>query len=238
MNNKSRWKTGSQSGAAGIFFCIAIVAILGLIGLQNITATSSKLYLSNTRQSIEEARQLAFAGLRYYTHNYGSDEGIAGLIEQYRDNPKVVGECSTSESLPDTLDPTVILLQPSLPDDQRLGIFITGMVVPYNCSKQISDDNFRAAFEIVASVNCSQNQDVEAGCVKRSFVFNRQDNDDGKLTYLPIKPPPKPPRPAGEDDDDDRDDDDKDKGKDNDDDDDSESKPPRPKSRGKQEVGF
>ena len=65
-----------QTGALGVFVCVVLVIVFGLISLQNITSTSLDLYLSNSKQHIEEARQLAYAGLRHYTHNFGNDAAI------------------------------------------------------------------------------------------------------------------------------------------------------------------
>ena len=187
-----------QSGAIGVFLCIVLVIVFGFIGLQNITSTSSDLYLSDSKQRIEEARQLAYAGLRHYTQNFGSDASIDNLINNYRGNTDVVGECSFTQALPQTLEPTVQLANPSTPNNTTQDIEIRGIVVPYNCDRAISDNNYRATFEIVASVNCANSSSaggVDSGCVKRSFVFNREDNDNGTLPYLPIATPPPPPPP-------------------------------------------
>lgn len=221
-----------QTGALGVFLCVILVIVFGLISLQNITTTSLDLYLSNSKQHIEEARQLAYAGLRHYTHNFGKDEAIQQLIDSHRGNATIIGECSLTVELPETLSPQVQLASPDTPDDNRQDIVIRGIIVPYNCDHTISDDNYRATFEIVASVNCSGNNGVESGCVKRSFVFNREDSNG--LPYRPIQtppPPPQPPRPPDpnpppppppnpeppprE-----------------------EPRPPPPKSKGKHEVGF
>lgn len=166
-----------QTGALGVFVCVVLVIVFGLISLQNITTTSLDLYLSNSKQHIEEARQLAYAGLRHYTHNFGTDEAIQRLIDSHRGDTRVIGECSYTVDLPETLDPQVQLASPDTPDGTRQDIVIRGMVVPYNCDHAISDDNYRATFEIVASVNCNGSDGVESGCVKRSFVFNREDSN-------------------------------------------------------------
>lgn len=195
----------AQSGALGVFICVALVIVFGLIGLQNITSTSLDLYLSNSKQHIEEARQLAYAGLRHYTHNFGNDDAIGDLITTHKDDSSIIGKCSYTVPLPDTLTPQVELAKPSTPENTRQEISIRGVIVPYNCNRVISDDNYRATFEIVASVNCASTiEGVNSDCVKRSFVFNRQDDDDGKLIYKPIAdpppppPPPPPPKPPGE----------------------------------------
>lgn len=213
-----------QTGALGVFVCVVLVIVFGLISLQNITTTSLDLYLSNSKQHIEEARHLAFAGLRHYTHNFGNDEAIQQLIDSHMGDNRVVGECSFTADLPETLDPQVQLAAPDTPDDSRQDIVIRGIVVPYNCGHAISDENYRATFEIIASVNCSGSQSVESDCVKRSFVFNREDSNG--RPYLPRKPPPPPPPPPRPPD--------------------SDPPPPRPpdsgpppnKSKGKHEVGF
>lgn len=196
MRHKSIQANKNQSGAIGVFMSIALVIIFGLISLQNITSTSTDLYLSNSKQHIEEARQLAYAGLRHYTHNFGSDAAIDNLINQYRGNTAVIGECSFTQPLPEVLNPQVQLANPALPDNSRQDVEIRGLIVPYNCDHTISDDNYRATFEIVASVNCTNPQSgVSSGCVKRSFVFNREDDDNGNLAYLPSPSPPPPPPP-------------------------------------------
>lgn len=188
-----------QSGALGVFMCIVLVIIFGLIGVQNISSTSSDLYLSSSKQHIEVARQLAYAGLRHYTHNFGNDEAIDQLIQEHRGNTNIVGECSFTTPLPETLDPTVELASPNTPEDTLQHISIQGLIVPYNCDHPISEDNYRATFEIVASVNCLNNSSgVDSGCVKRSFVFNREDNDNGNLEYLPSQSPPPPYEPDHE----------------------------------------
>lgn len=217
-----------QSGALGMYMCVILVVLFGLIGLQNITSTSSDLYLSNSKQHIEAARQLAYAGLRHYTHNFGSDQAINELLNQHQGNSNVVGECSLSTPLPETLSPQVQLANPETPINTLQSISIKGMIVPYNCDHPISDNNYRAAFEIVASVNCTNNSGVDSGCVKRSFVFNREDDDNGNLAYLPSPSPPPPydpnyheepyqpaPTPSNE-----------------------PPPPPPPSSKGRQEVGF
>lgn len=222
-----------QRGALGVFMCAALVIIFGLISLQNITSTSVDLYLSNSKQHIEEARQLAYAGLRHYTHNYGNDEAIEELIDQYRSDSEVIGECSFTEALPDTLVPVKLLARPTIPNANQ-DIEIRGVIVPYDCNRSINNDNYRATFQIVASVNCNSNSGVSSGCVKRSFVFNREDNKDGKLTYRPIKTENPPSKPPGNNTNSNRD-------NDRDDDDDDDSKPPSPdkkQSKGRQEVGF
>lgn len=224
-----------QLGALGMFVCVVLVIIFGLISLRDITTTSLDLYLSNSKQHIEEARQLAYAGLRHYTHNFGNDEAIEQLIDEHRGNTAIIGECSFTVPLPETLDPQVQVANPGTPDANRQDIIIRGMIVPYNCDYAISDENYRATFEIVASVNCAGNQGIESGCVKRSFVFNREDSDG--RPYNPIKtPPPPPPLPGRSDPDPPP----KKKGSSS-----SsgsppkkEPKPPRPKSKGKHEVGF
>ncbi|PZO24467.1 MAG: hypothetical protein DCE89_06550, partial [Betaproteobacteria bacterium] len=158
-----------QTGALGVFVCVVLVIVFGLISLQNITTTSLDLYLSNSKQHIEEARQLAYAGLRHYTHNFGNDEAIQQLIDSHQGDTRVIGECSYTVDLPETLDPQVQLASPDTPVDTRQDIVIRGIVVPYNCDHSISEENYRATFEIVASVNCSGSNGVESGCVKRSF---------------------------------------------------------------------
>lgn len=182
-----------QTGALGVFVCVVLVIVFGLISLQNITSTSLDLYLSNSKQHIEEARHLAYAGLRHYTHNFGNDAAIQQLIDTHRGDTRVIGECSYTVDLPETLDPQVQLASPDTPDGTRQDIVIRGMVVPYNCDHAISDENYRATFEIVASVNCSGSEGVESGCVKRSFVFNREDSNG--LPYVTRKTPPPPPPP-------------------------------------------
>ena len=184
-----------QTGALGVFVCVVLVIVFGLISLQNITTTSLDLYLSNSKQHIEEARQLAYAGLRHYTHNFGNDAAIQQLIDSHRGDNRIIGECSFTVALPETLSPQVQLASPNTPDDARQDIVIRGIVVPYNCDHAISDENYRATFEIVASVNCSGSDGVESGCVKRSFVFNREDSNG--LPYNPIQTPPPPPPPPG-----------------------------------------
>ncbi|MCR2745831.1 hypothetical protein [Limnobacter parvus] len=199
MKRTSNWAKKNQCGAVGVFMAIALVIVFGLISLQNITSTSTDLYLSNSKQHIEEARQLAYAGLRHYTHNFGNDEAINNLITQHQGNTSIIGECSFVQPLPETLNPQVQLANPAVPDGSRQNVEIRGLIVPYNCDNAISDDNYRATFEIVASVNCSNNESgVGSGCVKRSFVFNREDNDDGNLAYLPSPSPPPPPPPPQE----------------------------------------
>ena len=96
-----------QTGALGVFVCVVLVIVFGLISLQNITTTSLDLYLSNSKQHIEEARQLAYAGLRHYTHNFGNDEAIQQLIDSHQGDTRVIGECSYTVDLPETLDPQV-----------------------------------------------------------------------------------------------------------------------------------
>lgn len=182
-----------QTGALGVFVCVVLVIVFGLISLQNITTTSLDLYLSNSKQHIEEARQLAYAGLRHYTHNFGNDEAIQQLIDSHQGDTRVIGECSYTVDLPETLDPQVQLASPDTPVDTRQDIVIRGIVVPYNCDHSISEENYRATFEIVASVNCSGSNGVESGCVKRSFVFNREDSNG--LPYVTRKTPPPPPDP-------------------------------------------
>ena len=182
-----------QTGALGVFVCVVLVIVFGLISLQNITTTSLDLYLSNSKQHIEEARQLAYAGLRHYTHNFGNDEAIQQLIDSHQGDTRVIGECSYTVDLPETLDPQVQLASPDTPVDTRQDIVIRGIVVPYNCDHSISEENYRATFEIVASVNCSGSNGVESGCVKRSFVFNREDSNG--LPYVTRKTPPPPPPP-------------------------------------------
>lgn len=182
-----------QTGALGVFVCVVLVIVFGLISLQNITTTSLDLYLSNSKQHIEEARQLAYAGLRHYTHNFGNDEAIQQLIDSHQGDTRVIGECSYTVDLPETLDPQVQLASPDTPVDTRQDIMIRGIVVPYNCDHSISEENYRATFEIVASVNCSGSNGVESGCVKRSFVFNREDSNG--LPYVTRKTPPPPPPP-------------------------------------------
>lgn len=182
-----------QTGALGVFVCVVLVIVFGLISLQNITSTSLDLYLSNSKQHIEEARQLAYAGLRHYTHNFGNDAAIQQLIDSHQGDTRVIGECSYTVDLPETLDPQVQLASPDTPVDTRQDIVIRGIVVPYNCDHSISEENYRATFEIVASVNCSGSNGVESGCVKRSFVFNREDSNG--LPYVTRKTPPPPPPP-------------------------------------------
>ncbi len=182
-----------QTGALGVFVCVVLVIVFGLISLQNITTTSLDLYLSNSKQHIEEARQLAYAGLRHYTHNFGNDEAIQQLIDSHQGDTRVIGECSYTVDLPETLDPQVQLASPDTPVDTRQDIMIRGIVVPYNCDHSISEENYTATFEIVASVNCSGSNGVESGCVKRSFVFNREDSNG--LPYVTRKTPPPPPPP-------------------------------------------
>ena len=182
-----------QTGALGVFVCVVLVIVFGLISLRNITTTSLDLYLSNSKQHIEEARQLAYAGLRHYTHNFGNDEAIQQLIDSHQGDTRVIGECSYTVDLPETLDPQVQLASPDTPVDTRQDIVIRGIVVPYNCDHSISEENYRATFEIVASVNCSGSNGVESGCVKRSFVFNREDSNG--LPYVTRKTPPPPPPP-------------------------------------------
>jgi len=182
-----------QTGALGVFVCVVLVIVFGLISLQNITTTSLDLYLSNSKQHIEEARQLAYAGLRHYTHNFGNDEAIQQLIDSHQGDTRVIGECSYTVDLPETLDPQVQLASPDTPVDTRQDIVIRGIVVPYTCDHSISEENYRATFEIVASVNCSGSNGVESGCVKRSFVFNREDSNG--LPYVTRKTPPPPPPP-------------------------------------------
>ena len=182
-----------QTGALGVFVCVVLVIVFGLISLQNITTTSLDLYLSNSKQHIEEARQLAYAGLRHYTHNFGNDEAIQQLIDSHQGDTRVIGECSYTVDLPETLDPQVQLASPDTPVDTRQDIVIRGIVVPYNCDHSISEENYRATFEIVDSVNCSGSNGVESGCVKRSFVFNREDSNG--LPYVTRKTPPPPPPP-------------------------------------------
>lgn len=227
-----------QTGALGVFVCVVLVIVFGLISLQNITTTSLDLYLSNSKQHIEEARHLAYAGLRHYTHNFGTDEAIQRLIDSHQGDTRVIGECSYTVDLPETLDPHVQLASPDTPDGTRQDIVIRGMVVPYNCDHAISDDNYRATFEIVASVNCNGSDGVESGCVKRSFVFNREDSNG--RSYKPIKSPPQPPsppRPSGSDEDDPPSESEPRTSNSN-----SppkkETKPKPPKSNGKHEVGF
>ena len=84
-----------QTGALGVFVCVVLVIVFGLISLQNITTTSLDLYLSNSKQHIEEARQLAYAGLRHYTHNFGNDEAIQQLIDSHQGDTRVIGESPT-----------------------------------------------------------------------------------------------------------------------------------------------
>jgi hypothetical protein len=185
-----------QTGALGVFVCVVLVIVFGLISLQNITSTSLDLYLSNSKQHIEEARHLAYAGLRHYTHNFGNDAAIQQLIDTHRGDTRVIRECSYTVDLPETLDPEVQLASPDTPDGSRQDIVIRGIVAPYNCRDDISDENYRATFEIVASVNCSGSEGVESGCVKRSFVFNREDSNGKEyLPRIPPPPPPPPPRP-------------------------------------------
>lgn len=193
MKHRYGLRNKLQTGALGVFVCVVLVIVFGLISLQNITSTSLDLYLSNSKQHIEEARHLAYAGLRHYTHNFGNDEAIQQLIDSHQGDTRVIGECSYTVDLPETLDPQVQLASPDTPDGTRQDIVIRGMVVPYNCDHAISDDNYRATFEIVASVNCSGSNGVESGCVKRSFVFNREDSNG--LPYVTRKTPPPPPPP-------------------------------------------
>ena len=136
---------------------------------------------------------MAYAGLRHYTHNFGNDEAIQQLIDSHQGDTRVIGECSYTVDLPETLDPQVQLASPDTPVDTRQDIVIRGIVVPYNCDHSISEENYRATFEIVASVNCSGSNGVESGCVKRSFVFNREDSNG--LPYVTRKTPPPPPPP-------------------------------------------
>lgn len=201
MNKTRTISKKGQSGAIGVFVAIALVIVFGLIGLQNVMKTSTDLYLSNSKQQIEEARQLAFAGLRHYTHVFGNDEAIQQLINNNRRNLRMIVRCSDTKALPDTLTPTEILATPNPPNPDLQSIVVKGIVVPFNCDTPISNDNYRATFEIVASVNCN-GVGIDSGCVNRSFVFNREDNDNGKLEYKTISTPRppvtiRPPRPPG-----------------------------------------
>ncbi|WP_394673016.1 hypothetical protein [Limnobacter sp.] len=193
MNKWLRMRKKFQSGALGVFVCVVLVIVFGLISVQNVTTTSLDLYLSNSKQHIEEARQLAYAGLRHYTHNFGNDAAIQKLIDDYKGNTAIIGECSLTVALPETLDPQIQVASPNTPDNNRQDIVIRGMIVPYNCDHAISDENYRATFEIVASVNCVGSQGVQSGCVKRSFVFNREDSNGRPYNPIQIPPPPPPP---------------------------------------------
>lgn len=186
-----------QTGALGVFMCVVMVIVFGLISLQNVTKTSLDLYLSNSKQHIENARQLAFAGLRHYSHNYGDDDAIQIMIDTYKNNPKVVGVCSENTALPDTLVPEIELANPRTPNDDNNDVVIRGIVVPWNCDRPLHEDNYRATFEILASVNCTGNAGVDSGCVKRSFVIDRVDNHNGTLPYKPTKSVPDGDRPPG-----------------------------------------
>lgn len=176
-----------QTGALGVFVCVVMVMVFGLINLQNITSTSLDVYLSNSKQHIEEARQLAYAGLRHYSQNFGDDDAIQQMIDTYKNNADVVGQCSVTTALPDTLTPTVQLASPGTTNDALHNIVIRGIVVPWNCNRPLHEDNYRATFEILASVNCTGRGGIDSGCVKRSFVINREDNHNGTLEYVPIK---------------------------------------------------
>lgn len=229
MNQNSRSSGSGQRGALGVFMCVALVIVFGLISLQNITSTSVDLYLSNSKQHIEEARQLAYAGLRHYTHNYGNDQAIKELIDTYRSDTDVIGRCSFTDALPDTLVPVKLLAKPTMPNPNQ-DIEIRGVIVPYDCNRGITDNNYRATFQIVASVNCTSTSGVSSGCVKRSFVFNREDDKDGEMVYRPIRTENPPSRPPGSR---------TNSGNDNDDDDSgSSSSSNKKQSKGRQEVGF
>lgn len=177
-----------QTGALGVFMCVVMVIVFGLINLQNSTKTSLDLYLSNSKQHIEEARQLAYAGIRHYHQNYGDDAGIQDMINTYNGDLRIVGECSYTTPLPDTLVPEVDLVTLNTPNNLDHKIVIRGVVAPWACNRPLHNDNYRATFEILASVNCSGASGVDSGCVKRSFVINRVDNHNGTLGYEPLKP--------------------------------------------------
>ena len=229
MNQNTKTPGRRQRGALGVFLCVALVIIFGLIGLQNITSTSVDLYLSNSKQHIEEARQLAYAGLRHYTHNYGNDQAIKELIDTYRGDREVIGRCSFTDALPDTLVPVKLLSKPDMPNPNQ-DIEIRGVIVPYDCNRGITDNNYRATFQIVASVNCNGDSGVSSGCVKRSFVFNREDDKDGEMVYRPIRTENPPRRPPGSSN--------SNKGNDGDDDSGSSSSSNNNQPKGRQEVGF
>ena len=220
MNQRSRSSGSRQRGALGVFMCVALVIVFGLISLQNITSTSVDLYLSNSKQHNEEARQLAYAGLRHYTHNYGNDQAIKDLINTYRNDTDVIGRCSFTQALPDTLVPVKLLAKPTMPNPNQ-DIEIRGVIVPYDCNRGITDNNYRATFQIVASVNCTSNGGVSSGCVKRSFVFNREDDKDGEMIYRPIRTENPPSGQSS-----------------SNDNSGSSSSSNKPQSKGKQEVGF
>lgn len=227
MNQNSNQSGSRQRGALGVFMCVALIIIFGLISLQNITSTSVDLYLSNSKQHIEEARQLAYAGLRHYTHNFGNDDAIDELIDTYRNDTDVIGRCSFTDALPDNLVPVKLLAKPAMPNPNQ-DIEIRGVIVPYDCNRGITDNNYRATFQIVASVNCTSSGGVSSGCVKRSFVFNREDDKDGEMVYRPIRTenPPRGQSGSGTD---------SGNGGDNDS---GSSSSKENQSKGRQEVGF
>lgn len=216
-----------QRGAVGVFMCVALVIVFGLISLQNITSTSVDLYLSNSKQNIEEARQLAYAGLRHYTHNFGDDQAIKELINTYRSDRDVIGRCSFTAALPDTLVPVKLLAKPDMPNPNQ-EIEIRGVIVPYDCNRGITDNNYRATFQIVASVNCQNDGGVSSGCVKRSFVFNREDDKDGEMIYRTTRTENPPRRPPGS----------TNSGSSGNGSSGSSSSSSKPQSKGRQEVGF
>jgi hypothetical protein len=113
-----------------------------------------------------------------------------------------------------------LLSKPDMPNPNQ-DIEIRGVIVPYDCNRGITDNNYRATFQIVASVNCTSNGGVSSGCVKRSFVFNREDDKDGEMVYRPIRTENPPSGQSS--------------GNDNSG---SSSSSNKPQSKGKQEVGF
>lgn len=177
-----------QGGYMTLLLSSVLSAGLALAGVASTTGTNMNIYHSDNKAKIEEAQQLAEAGLSYVRYlldgqiNY--NPRMQAFIDRHKNDPAVAyAQCryGADNALPDELIPRKTVETISTPNaDQKIEIRV--FMAPYNCNMMNLDDiNYRAVFEVIGSTNCANNNEE---CVTRSITYQTYNaTEDFYITY-------------------------------------------------------
>lgn len=168
MNSKS------QSGFAGLLLSGLVAVGFAISAYNGMSKASLLAYQSPDLIDVESASQLNQSGLRYAKQLLGDPVRLDALIQRYRDNASVVLACPSGNGSAIALNPTTVVESLAVPASHQ-EILISAAFRPYDCSKQVSINNYRVAIQVSGGVNCNApSQTGNSGCISRSLFVSAE----------------------------------------------------------------
>lgn len=163
-----------QSGFAGLLLSGLVAVGFAMNAYNSMSKASLMAYHQPDLIHIETASQLNQSGLRHAKQLLSDPSRLDALIQQYRGNTSVVLACPSGGSSQVVLNPTTVVESLAVPVSNQ-EVLIRAAFMPYECSKEVSVNNYRAAIQITGGVNCNASgSDANTGCIARSLALSAE----------------------------------------------------------------